>query len=507
MNIHYISHATLLIEAGNLKIVTDPWLVGPAYCGQWHLFPKPVNADIATEADVILLSHGHEDHLHDRTLRHMRKNVRAFYPYSWYGGIKRYMHSLGFDDVQEATTGRTYQLDDETSVTYIANNLDSIIVIEHGDEVVVNINDALHAHHPNVIYTFIEAIRKRWRHIDVLLCGYGGASFFPNAVHAPGKDDIEIAQTREQLFLHNFCRIVQALSPAVAIPFAADFALLAPWQRWINTTRIGKDYIAEYYRTYFDSSHAAPMIYPMYSGDMLHGTELVPSSPYRAQLIDGSLDHLLESQYATEIAMHDITLYTPEWFAEDLRRRLRSNIEDRLKLFGSERLRRLRFSVKLEDVARNNYYEVLIDNGEALVRRAPVPDPESILLIRTKSSVLDYSMASDWGGDAITIGYGAELFIFDEETIARGLDTVCVRLLTRHPSTTRHMAKEPIRTARFLMSNPITRSWALKQILRPSAAPLNPIVRKEWLLRTKCEICRACDLPMMEREVAGRYER
>jgi hypothetical protein len=53
MRVEYISHACLLIETADLKIVTDPWFNGAAYCGQWHVFPKPVNVDLLNDVDVI----------------------------------------------------------------------------------------------------------------------------------------------------------------------------------------------------------------------------------------------------------------------------------------------------------------------------------------------------------------------------------------------------------------------------------------------------------------------
>jgi len=69
MKVTYVSHACLLIDTGNSLIATDPWLDGPAFCGQWHVFPKPIQADAVEKASVFLISHPHEDHLHEPTLR------------------------------------------------------------------------------------------------------------------------------------------------------------------------------------------------------------------------------------------------------------------------------------------------------------------------------------------------------------------------------------------------------------------------------------------------------
>lgn len=498
MNIRYIGHAALCIEAGGLAIVTDPWFQGPAYCGQWHIFPKPVGTQRAEQADVILISHGHEDHLHGPTLSGMRKDARVFYPYGWYGGIREYLRGLGYAEITEAMTGRTYALREGTYVTYIANNLDSINVIEHQGEIIVNVNDALHAYHPNVIAAFTAMIRERWPTIDAVFCGFGGASYFPNTIHVPGKDDTEVARAREQWFVHSFCRIVEALAPRVAVPFAADFVLLEPWQRWINTVRFPRHRIGEYFRRYFPDAAQRTAILDMYPGDILEGTRLDASSPYRSRIIDGDAGQLLEEQYGEEMVRRHTTFHITEKQAGALEEDLRENIRHRAPLFSREKLAGLRFTVRVTDVADRPCYTVAFEEREPVVRRAQKPDSDGIVVIETTSEILRCSFGSDWGGDAITIGYGAEVFVREESTVEQGLDAVCVRLLTRHPSTTRHMVREPLRAARFLANNPLTRSWAVRQLRSGGPATQEVAARKDWLRRTKCEICGICDLPLLD---------
>jgi len=226
MRIEYISHACLSIDTGDAKIVTDPWIYGSAYCGQWNVFPKPVTTRGLDECQVVLLSHGHEDHFHPPTVGKLPKSARVFYPYAWYGGIKPYLNELGFRDVTEAPTDKTIRVTPETAVTYVVNNLDSIIVIECNGQVFVNVFFVLIRQPPRIVDVFVQHVRERWPRIDTVFCGFGGASYFPNTIHCPGKNDLEIADAREQMFVHAFCRIVHALNPKVAVPFAADFALL-----------------------------------------------------------------------------------------------------------------------------------------------------------------------------------------------------------------------------------------------------------------------------------------
>jgi len=53
MRIEYVSHACLSIDTGDLKILTDPWILGPAYCGQWNVFPKPVNTRVLDDCQAV----------------------------------------------------------------------------------------------------------------------------------------------------------------------------------------------------------------------------------------------------------------------------------------------------------------------------------------------------------------------------------------------------------------------------------------------------------------------
>lgn len=57
MKIKYLGHATLFIEINNTKIIVDPFITGN---------PLAKNIDINTiEADYILITHGHLDHILD----------------------------------------------------------------------------------------------------------------------------------------------------------------------------------------------------------------------------------------------------------------------------------------------------------------------------------------------------------------------------------------------------------------------------------------------------------
>lgn len=101
MKITYLAHGALKITTGNINIVTDPWLNGPAYCNQWYQFPKPYIPQNIIDTDFVLYSHGHEDHLHFPSLELFSKKTSIFYPYSWFGSAKNFFSHAGFKSVTE----------------------------------------------------------------------------------------------------------------------------------------------------------------------------------------------------------------------------------------------------------------------------------------------------------------------------------------------------------------------------------------------------------------------
>src|SRR5215475_5155373 len=471
MKIEYIGHACLSIDTGKMKIATDPWFYGPAYCGQWHIFPKPVNTAALNHVDVIALSHGHEDHMHVQSLERLVGDKLVFYPYFWFGGTKEYLQSLGFGKVTEAIPYKSYRVDGETTITYFTNSLDSIIIIENKGEVLVNVNDALHSSTADVIARYVEAIRNRWPRIDYVFCGFGGASNFPNCFHVPGKDDLAIGRLREQVFAHNFCRIVSGLKPRIAVPFAADFALLSPTQRWINDIRFPRSLMGEYYEQNFGQSSDGRevKILDMYPGDALEGLQLRAASPYRSVMKDGALGHLIDKQYAEEISALKNPGRLTERQVEGLRAQILKNVSERAAATPRERLDRIVFSVRVNDVAERNCFNVAFRGGQASVERSAEPIPESLLVVDTNSRIMNYSFDSEWGGEALGIGYGCEIQIADRETVRAELDRACIQLLHRLPVFRSHMLRSPLRALRVLITEKAMRRRALGAVYRSGA--------------------------------------
>ncbi|HEX8967824.1 MAG TPA: MBL fold metallo-hydrolase, partial [Chloroflexota bacterium] len=245
MRVDFVGHAALLLRLGRLTILTDPWWASPAFKGQWCPYPLPVTDGFDPRSlDAVYISHAHEDHLHRDTLREIlaaAPDVLAVIPRRYDTLMRDYLVRIGFRNIREVASGTRIQLRKGAHVAKLrvfTHLDDSLLSVEYGGQVLLNANDALHSAPRELIEAYCRDLRRRLPHVDYLFCGFGGASYFPNCVHVPGKDDVAVAQVREEFFLRNFALVARRLHPRFAFPFAAHFVLPNEHNWWISARRL-----------------------------------------------------------------------------------------------------------------------------------------------------------------------------------------------------------------------------------------------------------------------------
>jgi hypothetical protein len=497
MRITYISHATLLIETAGLKIVTDPWVQGSSYCGQWYLFPKALSPEKIRNADVVVYSHGHEDHLHAESLATVNKKSKIFYPYSWYGGTSEFFNELGFENVKEVMNEETVKVGD-VSITYLANNLDNVMVIEDGETVLININDALPSASVAMIEGMLNKIRSRWKKIDYVFCSYGGASYFPNTVHFSKKNDLEIGETREMFFINNFCKIIDGLKPRFAVPFATDFVLLDDWQRWINEIKFPRTKIESFFREY-TKGKSPTKILEAYPDDVIKDGSFIERSPYHKKIASKPLLDSIDEDYKEEIrAKKNIPLLSATELGA-LMEQVREHIVKKQYIIPDVIRKKIVFTIRIIDAEGQNCLNIDFRSGKPEFTEDSKVPKQSLLAISLRSRTIKYAIENEWGGDAIIIGYGAEVQIMDKEALRWEMENYCVRLLSRYPNTKEYLRKTPLRALRYLLSDDTKRKNLLQRILRRPGKIVDYtdkrlLDRDLWLNKDKCEVCKACNI-------------
>ena len=106
MRITYIGHATLLLEIGGLRILTDPNF--ESSLGKF--LPRVTAPGIALaqlpRLDALLLTHAHFDHLSFRSLAQLPRNIPLFAP----GVITKWLARKGYDNAVALNPGEQTDL-------------------------------------------------------------------------------------------------------------------------------------------------------------------------------------------------------------------------------------------------------------------------------------------------------------------------------------------------------------------------------------------------------------
>src|SRR5262249_7131848 len=203
----------------SIRIISDPWWIGPCFGVQWWLCPPP---DLAALRDVvpdfIYISHGHNDHLHPGTLQRLPKSAKVLVsrPRDIGAAIER----LGFEIIPLISEQQT-ELAPGVKIEIIdSHGSDTLMVVTDGKETCVNANDALHTAPAVIQDRIITHLLKRYGSVDYFYLGYGIASHFPNCYSIPGKDNVASAIKRQSYLNGVWASLVARLGPRYAFPFA-----------------------------------------------------------------------------------------------------------------------------------------------------------------------------------------------------------------------------------------------------------------------------------------------
>jgi hypothetical protein len=125
-------------------LATDPWLEGTCYCGSWALDRPLTPAERAQvlAAEYIWISHGHPDHFHPPSIAHLPADKKILLPDHYSPEMAEWFRKRGFD-VEVLPYRQWRQLSPDIRVLCLDNeNQDAILLVEAGDNLIVNMNDS-----------------------------------------------------------------------------------------------------------------------------------------------------------------------------------------------------------------------------------------------------------------------------------------------------------------------------------------------------------------------------
>jgi len=147
----------------------------------------------------------------------------------------------------------------------------------------------------------------------------------------------------------------------------------------------------------------------LFPGDWIENNVVKNSSPYHDLAINGDISHLVEEVYADEIKKYNIVSMINEDACITILKKISDNIPHAARVFHEEAIEHLSFSLRILNTERKNILNVHYRKPHWEFEISASISEKSNLLIRTQSQILEYSLATPWGGDVLMVGYGADM--------------------------------------------------------------------------------------------------
>jgi CMP-N-acetylneuraminate monooxygenase len=217
------SHSCLEFRYKEYSLLTDPWLVGPAFSGGWMLYPEPKIRVQDVRPSAIAISHEHSDHFHIETLRYLDHSIPIFCPDFPNERIQQQLDAEGFFNICVVPFGETVHLNSSIKLTFfepISVWNDSLMLIEIENFRMLNANDA----------GLNKRIATQIGPVDAFASAFGaGASGYPLTwTHINDEKKIEVCERARQ---GNLAMLQQAMSLYQAqylLPYASHWHLWHP---------------------------------------------------------------------------------------------------------------------------------------------------------------------------------------------------------------------------------------------------------------------------------------
>ena len=236
-----VGNATLIVYDGRPVLVTDPWLGGDAYFGSWglaHEIPAE-QAEAIREAPYVWFSHGHPDHLHPGSLS-LFKQRRILLADHVGGRIATDLRTGGFD-VTVLKDNEWCPLSDRVKVMTLADyNQDSVLLVDVGGRLIVNLNDATEKGWGGHLRRLIKQYPISF---SLRLSGYGDADMI-NFVDENGvrlKSGPELRKERGYKVGAQVARSTDTFGTRFSVPFSSFHRYQRTDSDWANgcTTSLG----------------------------------------------------------------------------------------------------------------------------------------------------------------------------------------------------------------------------------------------------------------------------
>jgi UDP-MurNAc hydroxylase len=300
VKIHFVGHASIIVESADTAILIDPWLFGKIFNNSWSLMPEPVlDQSMLSKVDYMWISHEHPDHCHFPTLDsfpiEFKKRVTILLQARDHEKLIAAFRKLGYENFKLLPHREQVSLPGSNTQVYCyhAGLMDSALAVSSEGQVVFDVNDARISRGECTI------ILKDLGRVDVLLNQFSLAAYSGFEPHG------EFLKKRADQILQGVATAAAALQAKVTIPFASFIYFSTVDNKYINafanTARGTYEYLQR-------KGKAAAVLYPgdVYEvGTLFDSTESLKKYDELPDLEHRSYDAIEHKPLTQVVAAYD----------------------------------------------------------------------------------------------------------------------------------------------------------------------------------------------------------
>jgi UDP-MurNAc hydroxylase len=331
----------------------DPWLSRRgAFQAAWYQFPSNHDIDIDSIVDIdwVTVSHEHLDHMDVEFLSRLPDCTRVLIHAYESPNLRERLHRAGVRNVIEVDAWKRFDLNPQGDwLTFIPEESpmcqDAAVLVSAGGSSLLHVNDAR--------LTVAQARRASLAvggHVDVLAMQASGASWHPICYEYPPEEMLRISGEKRLGKFKAVARLIRAVRPTLAVPFAGPVCFLDPdlrhHNRWIQEPGIFPDLKQQ--QDWLSEHLAGQLVRHWLPGDTYEvGSGRYEAHPRWAEFEFGDVDEYLDSYASARRTDIERELARYEDPDDDLGERLEDHFA-RLGEMSPYFLRRIAMTVRFE---------------------------------------------------------------------------------------------------------------------------------------------------------------
>jgi UDP-MurNAc hydroxylase len=215
MKLLWVNHASFIVEAGPIRLITDPWIEGTVFNSGWRLMAESkLSYEDFGDITHIWFSHEHPDHFCPSNLRcipeQFRKRITVLFHETQDRRVVNLCQSLGFL-IQELPLNHRVELSPNLSMVCGPQGiLDSWMALTTSGQTLLNMNDCVFDDPGELV-----KIKQQAAKVDLLLTQFSFAAWIGN------EHDQERHRRHAEQKLAEMHRQIKVFEPRYLVPCAS----------------------------------------------------------------------------------------------------------------------------------------------------------------------------------------------------------------------------------------------------------------------------------------------